>query len=113
MTDRNSPYVPVGLIDDDRLKRHVWLDGVRVLGTGRDLARIARETRAKVLVVTIAKADSALLRSISDAAVLAKLRVKVLPPLEEVLEGKSRLRDIRDLSIEDLIGRQPINTQVE
>lgn len=113
LTDRHSPYVPVGLIDDDRRKRHVWLDGVRVLGTGKDLARIAGEAKASALVVTIARADSALLRSISDAAVLAKLKVKVLPPLEEVLEGKSRLRDIRDLSIEDLIGRQSINTQVE
>lgn len=113
LTDPHSPYVPVGLIDDDWRKRNVWLDGVRVLGTGKDLARIAKETRARVLVVTIAGADATLLRSIADAALLAKLKVKVLPPLGEVLEGKSRLRDIRDVSIEDLIGRQSINTQVE
>ena len=84
-----------------------------MLGTRADLAQAAQETKATVLVVTIAKADAALLREISDAASLAHLKVKVLPPLEDVLEGKSRLRDIRDLLIEDLIGRQPINTQVE
>ncbi|WP_232466246.1 UDP-N-acetylglucosamine 4,6-dehydratase family protein [Diaminobutyricimonas sp. LJ205] len=43
----------------------------------------------------------------------AHLQVKVLPLLEDVLEGKSRLRDLRDVSIEDLIGRHPVNTQVE
>ena len=113
LTDRRSPYLPVGLIDDEALKRHVWFDGVRVLGTRADLARAAQETKATVLVVTIAKADAALLREISDAASLAHLKVKVLPPLEDVLEGKSRLKDLRDLSIEDLIGRHPVDTEVE
>ncbi len=113
LTDRNSPYTPVGLIDDDRRKRNVWLDGVRVLGTRDDLASIAEATDAQVLVVTIATADSAFLREILDVAVLSKLKVKVLPPLEDVLEGKSRLRDLRDISIEDLIGRQVINTEIE
>lgn len=113
LTDRRSPYLPVGLIDDEPLKRHVWFDGVRVLGTRADLARAVQETEATVLVVTIAKADAALLREISDAASLAHLKVKVLPPLEEVLEGKSRLKDLRDLSIEDLIGRTPVDTEVE
>lgn len=113
LTDKASPYTPVGLIDDDRHKRHMWLHGVRVLGTGADLAQIAEETGAQVLVVTIARSDASFLRTVSDAAARAKLRVKVLPPLEDILEGKSRLRDIRDLSIEDLIGRQPIDTRVE
>ncbi|MGO4692096.1 polysaccharide biosynthesis protein [Glaciibacter sp. 2TAF33] len=112
-TDRHSGYLPVGIIDDDQLKRNTWIDGVRVLGSGTALAEIARATGATTLVVTIAKADSSLLRGISDAAATAGLQVKLLPPLEEVLGGKSRLRDLRDLSIEDLIGRNPVNTHVE
>ena len=113
LTDRESAYLPVGLIDDDPTKRNLWLDGIRVQGTLLDLAYAARTTEATVLVVAIARADATLLREISDAALLAGISVKVLPPLEEVLEGKSRLKDLRDLSIEDLIGRHPVDTEVE
>ncbi|TFD42978.1 polysaccharide biosynthesis protein [Cryobacterium sp. TMT1-2-1] len=111
-TDSKSPFLPVGLIDDDTRKRNVWLDGVRVLGSRDALADAARTTEATTLVVTIAKADAALLREIYDAAKAAGLQVKVLPPLEDVLEGKSRLKDLRDLSIADLIGRHPVDTEV-
>ncbi len=112
-TDRRSTFLPVGLIDDDPFKRHAWLDGVRVLGTRSALSDAAIATGATMLVVTVAKADASLLREISDAADAAGLQVKVLPPLEDVLEGKSRLRDLRDISIEDLIGRQPVDTELE
>ena len=112
-TDRMSQYVPVGLIDDNLRKRNVQFDGVSVLGTRNDLASIAVVTGATVLVVAIAKADASLLREISDAARESGLQVKVLPPLEEVLDGKSRLKDLRNISIDDLIGRHPVDTQVE
>jgi len=113
ITDRNSMFVPVGLIDDNPARRNSWFDGVRVLGTQKDLEAVAARTEAKVLVVAIAKADAGLLTEINDRATAAGLKVKVLPPLEEILEGKSRLRDLRDISIEDLIGRHPVDTEVE
>lgn len=113
LTDGVSRYLPVGLIDDNPARRHVQFDGVRVLGTGRDLATIAERTGATVLVIAIARADAKLLREITDEARATGLQIMVLPRLDEILEGKSRLRDLRDLSIEDLIGRNPIDTQVE
>jgi FlaA1/EpsC-like NDP-sugar epimerase len=113
LTDRNSLFIPVGIIDDSPARRNSWFDGVRVLGTGNDIEAVAASTEAKVLVVAIAKADAGFLREINDRATAAGLKVKVLPPLEEILEGKSRLRDLRDISIEDLIGRHPVDTKVE
>jgi len=113
LSDRRSKYLPVGLIEDDPRKRAVWFEGVRVLGNRSDLQKIAEETGATLLVVAIGRADAEMLRDISDAASAAGLRVKVLPLLSDILEGKSRLRDLRDLSIEDLIGRHPVDTQME
>ncbi|MEO8261265.1 MAG: nucleoside-diphosphate sugar epimerase/dehydratase [Pseudolysinimonas sp.] len=113
LTDRHSKYRPVGLIDDNPARRHVWFDGVRVLGTGKELSAVARSTEATVLVVAIARTDSELLRNISDAAAEAGLLVQVLPSLDEVLGGRTQLRDLRDLSILDLIGRNPVDTNVD
>lgn len=113
LTEHHSKYRPVGLIDDNPARRNVWFDGVRVLGSGDDLVQVARSTEARVLVIAIARTDSELLRKISDAAAEADLLVQVLPSLEEVLGGKTQLRDLRDLSILDLIGRHPLDTNVE
>ncbi|WP_231556458.1 nucleoside-diphosphate sugar epimerase/dehydratase [Cryobacterium sp. MLB-32] len=112
-TDRQSKYRPVGLIDDDPLKRNVWFDGVRVLGTLDSLPAVAAATGATTLVVTIAHADATLMRAIADAARVAGLRVLVLPPWEDLLQGRSGLTDLRDISIEDLMGRAPLDTDVE
>ncbi|WP_233199281.1 nucleoside-diphosphate sugar epimerase/dehydratase [Cryobacterium sp. M23] len=112
-TDRNSPFLAVGLIDDDPRKRNLWLHDVRVVGSRASLSAAAQATGATALVVAIAKADASLLRDITDAAKAAHLKVLVLPPLEDLLNGKSRLNDLRDISIEDLIGRHPVDTHVE
>lgn len=111
--DSHSPFVPVALIDDDPQKRHLELDGVRVAGTLDELPAVASHAGASVLLVTIARADAELLQRVSDAAAEANLHVLVLPPLEEVLAGKSRISDLRDMSIEDVIGRHPVDTEVE
>ncbi|MEO5919631.1 MAG: nucleoside-diphosphate sugar epimerase/dehydratase [Pseudolysinimonas sp.] len=112
-TERHSKYRPVGLIDDNPKRRNVWFDGVPVLGTGSELLQVARATEATILVIAIARVDSDMLRTISDAAAKAGLVVQVLPSLEEVLGGKTHLRDLRDLSIEDLIGRHPVDTNLD
>jgi len=113
VTDPKSPYLPVGLIDDDRRLRGLRLHDVPVLGTRHDLATAAAKVEADAIIIGVAAADATLLREITDLAAAAELRVLVLPLLDEILEGKSRLRDVRDISIEDVIGRHPVDTQVE
>jgi FlaA1/EpsC-like NDP-sugar epimerase len=113
LSSPTSPYIPVGLIDDNRIKHAYRIHNVPVLGTGADLATVTAKTAATVLIVSIGNADAALIRRISDAGEAVGLRVMVMPLLQDLLEGKSRLRDIRDVEIEDLIGRNPIDTQVE
>ncbi|MBH0008123.1 polysaccharide biosynthesis protein [Salinibacterium sp. SWN1162] len=112
ITDKESPYMPVAMIDDAPSRRFAWHHGVRVEGTGADLASVAEKTGATVLVVAVARADADFFTRVSDAATAAGLRVMVLPSLAEVLAGRSQLRDLRDLSIEDLIGRHPVDTDV-
>ncbi|WP_403022458.1 polysaccharide biosynthesis protein [Salinibacterium sp. GXW1014] len=112
-TDPLSSFFPVGLIDDDPRKRRVQIAGVNVFGSSEQLTEIAQKTEATVLVVAIGRIDSAGLRRISDVAADAGLQVKVLPPLEDVLRGRSRLRDLRDISIDDLIGREVVDTEIE
>ncbi|MFC4222715.1 polysaccharide biosynthesis protein [Lysinibacter cavernae] len=111
--DPDSRYIAVGMIDDDPSKRNVRLHGVQVLGNREELARIVAETRSTTLIVAVARADARLIRDVSDAADALDLRVMVLPTFETIVGGASGLSDLRDVSIEDLIGRHPVDTQID
>lgn len=111
--DRFYPFRPVGLIDDDHRLQEFRVEGVSVLGTREHLAQVARDTDAEILIFAIARADAALLRKVSDEADAAGLRLLVLPMLADILEGHAQLGDLRDVSIDDIIGRQPIDTELE
>lgn len=110
--DKYSPFRPVGAIDDNPRLRNFRSEGVRVLGDRSHLAQVAKETGAKALIFAIARADSELLRKVSDAADAAGLRLLVLPVLGDVLEGRAGLSELRDVSIDDLIGRQPVDIEL-
>ena len=111
--DRYSPFRPVGAIDDNPRLRNYRLEGVPVLGGRLDLTHAARQTGAEVLIFAIARADAELLRQVSDDADAAGLRLLVLPLLSEILEGNARLSDLRDVSIDDIIGRHPVDTELD
>ncbi|RWR25669.1 polysaccharide biosynthesis protein [Agrococcus lahaulensis] len=111
-TDRDSRFNPVGIIDDAPEQANAVRSGVKVLGSGADMARVAQATGASTLIVAIARADASLLQRISDLAADADLRVLVTPPLDEMIEGRRSMGDLRDLSIEDIIGRHPVDTDV-
>ncbi len=113
LTDRRSPYLPVGLIDNDPQAAKRQVRGVRVLGRLGDVPAAAEVSGATVLIVAIARVNASLLREVHDIARQAGLKVKVLPTLEEILAGDVGPADVRDISIEDLIGRQPVDTDVE
>lgn len=113
VTDSASAYRPVGLLDDDPAKQHGVIRDVRVLGTLDDLESVVGATNAETIIVAIAKADAKLLRRVAEVARPLGLAVKVVPPLDQILGDHSAVSDLRDMSIEDLIGRQPVDTNVE
>jgi dTDP-glucose 4,6-dehydratase len=112
-TDPTSPIRAVGLLDDDPNKRNLRLRGVPVIGTTRDFAEAMQRTGAELAVIAIGLADSTLLRKLSDRAEAAGLRVAVTPTLNTLNSGEESVSDVRDISIEDLIGRHPVDTNVE
>lgn len=112
LSDPLSPYAPVGLIDDDPHKRRLRLYNIPVLGRGEDLVELARKTNATAVVLCISRADADFMREVSDLADRAGIRLMVLPLLSEILEAGMTLGDLRDVAIEDLIGRHPVDTEV-
>jgi FlaA1/EpsC-like NDP-sugar epimerase len=113
LRDPNSPYVPVGLIDDDPGKRKLRIMGVPVLGNRSKLVEAAAECDADSLLIAMPSAGAELVTELSELARIAGLRVKVLPPVSELLGGAVDASDIRDLTTADLLGRHEITTDLE
>ncbi|MCC3280882.1 MULTISPECIES: polysaccharide biosynthesis protein [Arthrobacter] len=115
MNDPDSPYFPVGLVDDDPAKKHLRLGTVPVMGKLADLKDLVQRTRAKVLIIAIADVDAAQVRQVTDSAEGLDLRVMVLPPLRDILAKGSGagLTDFREVAVEDLIGRRPVDIHVD
>ncbi|WP_309064550.1 nucleoside-diphosphate sugar epimerase/dehydratase [Microbacterium sp.] len=112
-TDPTSPIRPVGLLDDDPAKRNLVLRGVPVLGRTSQVADVVKRTGATRVVIAIGQADSVMLRKISDRASKAGASVAITPSLGAMMSGEQSPTDVRDISIEDLIGRHPVDTNVE
>ena len=108
MHDPDSGFCPVALLDDDKAKQRLRIDGVRVRGTHADIADVARRYDATALVVALPLAGAELIRELSDLAAAAGLDVLVLPPLRDIIGGEPTSYDLRDVKLEDLLGRQPI-----
>lgn len=105
-SNQSGRYVPVAAIDDDPHKRRVKVDGVHVRGNGIRLAEVAEATGANTVVVAIPHALGDDLKRIQSLAREAGLNLLVLPPVKDILSPTGS--DLRQLQLEDLLGRPPV-----
>lgn len=111
--DAESGHLPVAVLDDDRSVHSRRIHGVPVRGSSTQVAEIARATRADVLVVAIRDVDVEVIRRVSRAATDAGLRVKVIPVLRDMFRPWINISDLCDLDVADLIGRNPVEVDIE
>lgn len=104
----DTGFIPVALLDDDPMKRRLVVEGVRVRGTREHVASVAESTGATALIIALPTAESALVRDLTRRAAEAGLEIMILPPLREIISGRSQSHDLRDVHLEDLLGRHPI-----
>jgi FlaA1/EpsC-like NDP-sugar epimerase len=104
---------PVGLVDDDRRKLGRRLHGVPVLGPRTAIARLVEQRQADIVLLAIPSATSEQVRDIATRCEDAGVTLKVLPDVHDIVGGKVSARDIRDLRIEDLLGRKQVETDLE
>lgn len=104
---------PVAFIDDAPGLRKTLVEGIEVKGALNDLERIAESTQATQALVTIADLEKSVIRRIVETCQQADLAVKVLPNLGQILRGGIQSLDIKDVSIEDLLGRDTVSLDQE
>ena len=97
-----------GFIDDDPQKQGSVINGIKVVGTTKDIPRLVRELEIDHLVVTIVEGSRRDFRRILDICKAVPIKVRTIPGLYEILLGDVKVSRIRDIQIEDLLGREPV-----
>lgn len=110
LTDNGYNYRPVGFVDDDPVKRRAKIHGVPVIGTVSEIATLATRCQAHEVVVAIPSATTNLKQKIIAASEGCKVPIKILPNVKQLLDHPLSLQEIRPMSLEDLLQREPIQT---
>jgi FlaA1/EpsC-like NDP-sugar epimerase len=102
----------IGFVDDDPLRWGMTVHGVEVIGATSDLHRIAPALQADEILIAVPSAAPADLRRIVQCCEQTGLPYRVLPAIAEVLAGNVSLSHLREVRIEDLLGREPIELEL-
>ena len=105
---RAGAYQPVGFLDDAAKLRGSHLQGLPVLGRIEDVDKIAPETAAKLIVIAMPSIDAVAMRRVVEACERTGLPFRTVPRLDDLLEGRSLPGELKEVAIEDLLGRQPV-----
>jgi FlaA1/EpsC-like NDP-sugar epimerase len=109
----SSGLRPVALVDDDPRKQGLYVLGVRVVGSVRYLAETVAAHEANQVLLAVPSASRELVKEVAAQAEAAHVLLKVLPDVKEFFGGQPSVRDVRDLRIEDLLGREQVVTDLD
>ncbi|MEA2253679.1 MAG: hypothetical protein QOI62_3216 [Solirubrobacteraceae bacterium] len=106
---------PVGFVDDDPLKRGLRIDGVKVLGATEQLGRILDEAEPDEITIAIPSAPGTLRARVVVAARERGIPVRTLPTVFELLASGSGqvVRQVREVRVEDILGREPVRMELD
>jgi FlaA1/EpsC-like NDP-sugar epimerase len=102
------PYHVVGLLDDDPAKLGASIHGVKVIGSGANLPALARKYGVHTVLVAMPSASGQQMTTILQQCHSARVSFKTIPSLSSILENVNLTAQIRDVAVEDLLGRSPV-----
>ena len=104
----NLPYNPIGFLDDDSYKHGLQIHGVPVLGSMKELQFLVEKHGVQSIIIAMPSASREEMRRVIEATKQTGIRTQILPAVESILEGRVSLQALREVSISDLLGREPV-----
>ncbi|TVR03875.1 MAG: polysaccharide biosynthesis protein [Deltaproteobacteria bacterium] len=106
-------YVPVGLLDQSARNVGTSVSGVRIVGGLEDLPDAVRTTGAEQVLIALEEGSGELVRRIVALCASADVRYRVLPTTEALLNGQVSISQLREVNLQDLLGRPPVRLDNE
>ncbi len=110
---RQIRYRPVGLVDDDPRKRNLHIHGIRVVGTTRRLPQLVEEHAADEVIIAMPSISGRIVQDIVSMCKKANVSVKTLPGVYELIKGSVTIEQLREVQVEDILGRGEITLDMD
>ena len=109
LRDKSRKYLPVAFADDDRHKWGKEIHGIRVMGACGDLEKITQRLAVDLIMLAIPSASKEQMQKIVDSAEQAGVPFRTVPQLSDLMAGNVRVNQLREVLIDDLLGRDPVD----
>lgn len=106
-------YRPIGFIDDDPVKQGIHIHGIPVLGTVEQLPTICAQRNIEEIAIAMPSATRPQLRRVIQVCEGTKIRCRTVPSITDIASGKLRVSQIRDVDINDLLGREVVHLDLD
>ena len=103
----------VGFIDDDQAKQNQIIQGIPVLGMRKDLQRVVQTKTVDEIIISMPSAPYSTLQSIVQECAELPVKIKTVPGIFEIVKGQVSLKTLKDVDIEDLLQRPPVEHDME
>ncbi|MDP4180638.1 MAG: nucleoside-diphosphate sugar epimerase/dehydratase [Bacillota bacterium] len=110
-TELNS--IPVAIIDEDPYKIGKEINGVPIIGQNKDIADIVVRKKIDEVIIAIPSATNQVINEIYNECSKTQCKVKILPSVAQLIDETVMIQKIREVNIEDLLGREPVNLDIQ
>ena len=107
------PGIPVCIVDDDRNKNGKYISGVPIRGTREEIPELAEKYRIDEIYIALPTVTGVERKKILEICQQTKCSLKILPGLYQLMSGEVSISKLRDVEIDDLLGREPIKVNLD
>lgn len=106
---RGNEYLPVAFLDDNRLLKNAKIQGIPVVGSVNQLEIVAKEFEVDVVIIAMPSANGSEMQKVVKICERSGVQFRTLPRLSDMMSGQPTIEAIRDVSIDDLLGRNTVS----
>ena len=113
LREHTGIYSPVAFVDDDINKSKREIHGVRVVGSSKEIPAVISELEIEIILIAVPSATDEEMRRIVEICESCNLPFLTLPSVKDILSGGNGRQTLRDVRLEDLLGRKPVRLEWE
>jgi FlaA1/EpsC-like NDP-sugar epimerase len=110
---RDTDLMPVGFIDDDAKKQKLEIYGVTILGGTKDIPQIVEKYGIENIIIAIPSMRKGQLQDVYQECSKTTAKTQIMPMIEDIVSGKVSVNQFRDVQVEDLLGREPVELDIK
>ena len=105
---KSSDVQAVGFVDDDKNKKNLYIIGLPVWGTTEDIEKVVEKNQIDEIIIAIPSINKGRIKEIYEICSKTSVHIKIMPNIEDVMTGRVSVNEMRDVNINDLLGREEV-----